>query len=80
MKARMWIWAAVIVGAVLVAAIVSRGAARGPSASQESGQSKRPVPLVAVGHPQSVALPQTLALTASITSLKSSVIFPKTSG
>jgi multidrug efflux pump subunit AcrA (membrane-fusion protein) len=80
MKARTWIWAAVIVGAVLVAAIVSRGAARGPSASQESGRPKRPAPLVAVGHPQNVALAQTLALTASITSLKSSVIFPKTSG
>lgn len=82
MRTRVWIWGAVVAGAVIVAAIMaSRGAppaSRGPAASPAAG--RRPVPVVAVSHPRRVALPRTLALTASITSLTQAVIFPKTLG
>jgi RND family efflux transporter MFP subunit len=81
MRTRVWMRGAAAAALVIVAAVVvSRGAPHGPAAAQESGRPGRPAPLVAVGHAQSVALPQTLQLTASITSLRSSVIFPKTSG
>ncbi len=86
MKRSVWVWVAAA-GVVFIAGLmVVRGATlrapRDPSASQESGQPgrQRPLPIVAVGHPQRTALPRTLQLTASVTSLTQAVIYPKTSG
>jgi cobalt-zinc-cadmium efflux system membrane fusion protein len=71
----------VIVAGIVLAAglVVSRGATPRSSAPAQGG-SRRPAPLVVVGHAQRQRLARTLQLTASITSLTQSVIFPKTSG
>lgn len=83
MKRTVWIW--VVVAAIVLAAglVVSRGATprtgkTGASAAQSG--SRRPAPIVVTGHGQRTSLGRTLQLTASITSLAQSVIFPKTSG
>jgi HlyD family secretion protein len=81
MRARGWIWGGAVAAAVIIAAIVvGRGAPRASHIAPSQPQSRRPVPTVVVGHPQQTTLRRTLQLTASITSLTSSVIFPKTSG
>jgi multidrug efflux pump subunit AcrA (membrane-fusion protein) len=79
-KRPVWIWG--IVAAIVLAAglMVSRGATPRSAARVPQSGTGRPVPLVVVGHAQRVALARTLQLTASITSLTQSVIFPKTSG
>lgn len=80
MRGRVSIWGTAVAAAVLVTAIVvGRGAPRTSNTAAQSA-SRRPVPLVVVGHAEQTALPRTLQLTASITSLTSSVIFPKASG
>ena len=80
MKRTVWIW--LIVGAVVLAAglVVSRGATPKAGAPAAQSGSRRPVPVVVTGHAQRTSLARTLQLTASITSLTQSVIFPKTSG
>ncbi|MHB8733423.1 MAG: efflux RND transporter periplasmic adaptor subunit [bacterium] len=79
MKRTVWVWL-IVAGIVLAAGlVVSRGATPRPSAPAQSG-SRRPVPVVVVGHAQRQALARTLQLTASISSLTQSVIFPRTSG
>jgi multidrug efflux pump subunit AcrA (membrane-fusion protein) len=81
MKTRVWVWGAAVAAAVIVAAImVGRGAPRASQTVAAPQATRRPVPLVVVGHAEHAALPQRLQLTASISSLKQSVIFPKTSG
>lgn len=80
MKRTVWVWV-VAAGIVLAAGlVVSRGASPRPTAPPRQSTSRRPVPLVVIGHAQRTALARTLQLTASITSLTQSVIFPKTSG
>ncbi|HET7265497.1 MAG TPA: efflux RND transporter periplasmic adaptor subunit [bacterium] len=81
MKRTVWIW--VVVAAIVLAAglVVSRGATLKPTPpAAQSGGSRRQAPLVVTGHAQRRSLARTLQLTASITSLTQSVIFPKTSG
>ncbi|HLW46239.1 MAG TPA: efflux RND transporter periplasmic adaptor subunit [bacterium] len=81
MRARAWGWGAAVAAVVIIAAIVvGRGAPRASHTAAAPQGNRRPVPLVVVGHPRTVALPRTLQLTATITSLRQSVIFPKTSG
>jgi multidrug efflux pump subunit AcrA (membrane-fusion protein) len=78
-KRTVWVW--VIVAGIVLAAglVVSRGATPRPSAPAQGG-SRRPAPVVVIGHAQRQVLARTLQLTASISSLTQSVIFPKTSG
>lgn|GEM_PF-331077 len=80
MKRTVWVW--VIVAGIVLAAgfVVSRGATPKSSAPASQPASRRPVPVVVVGHAQRVPLARTLQLTASISSLAQSVIFPKASG
>ena len=80
MKRTVWIW--VTVAAIVLAAglMVGRGATPRTGAPASQTGNRRPTPVVVTGHPQHVSLARTLQLTASITSLKQSVIFPKTSG
>ena len=80
MKRTVWVWS--IVAAVVLAAglVVGRGATPRSSAPASQTANRRPAPVVVIGHAQRVSLARTLQLTASITSLAQSVIFPKTSG
>ncbi len=86
MRRTAWAWVAALFVLLIAGLMVGRGASlrasRDPTAGQESGQPgrQRPIPVVAVGHPQQTALPRTLQLTASITSLTQAVIYPKASG
>jgi RND family efflux transporter MFP subunit len=71
-------WIAVIAVACLVVAVwfvVGRGPTTGTGAAQ-----RQQIPTVAVAHPQKVALPRTLQLSANITSLTEFVVYPETSG
>jgi len=79
-KRTVWVW--VIVAGIVLAAglVVGRGATPRSSAPASQTGNRRPAPIVVVGHAQRVSLARTLQLTASITSLTQSVIFPKTSG
>ncbi|HKX16826.1 MAG TPA: efflux RND transporter periplasmic adaptor subunit [bacterium] len=80
MKRTVWIWL-IVAGIVLAAGlVVSRGSTPKPSAPGAQSGSRRPAPFVVTGHAQRTSLARALQLTASITSLAQSVIFPKTSG
>jgi HlyD family secretion protein len=81
MTVRAWGWGAAAAIAIIVAGIVvGRGAPHTARTAAAPPASRRPAPLVVVGHAQRMPLQRSLQLTASITSLTSSVIFPKTSG
>lgn len=81
MTARAWGWGAAAAAAIIVAAIVvGRGAPHTARTAAAPQATRRAVPLVVVGHAKQMPLQRSLQLTASITSLTSSVIFPKTSG
>jgi HlyD family secretion protein len=81
MRPRVWVWGGAAAAAVIIAAIVvGRGAPRAAHTAASQAQNRRPAPAVVVGHAEQKTLERTLQLTASISSLSSSVIFPKTSG